>query len=165
MTLVHDIRNTVTDVTPVYAAVGATDLVVEKVRVASVRAAAIRVDVSELPSKAVKPLKKVAEQAHHIPTQVKNETVEVAGRAKTTYAELAVRGEKLVKRIRNQKATKNLFVQAGNTVTLGKGAVTTVRKAALETSAQPSPPCPPVAVGPGPSPRPSRATLRPPVAP
>jgi len=133
MTLVTEIRHTVTDVTPVYAAVGATDLVVEKVRDASVRAASIRVDVTELPAKAVKPIKKVAGQAQHIPAQVRTQTVEVAGKAKQTYADLAVRGEKLVNRLRNQKATKNLFAQAGNTVSLGKGAVTTVRNAALDT--------------------------------
>jgi heparin binding hemagglutinin HbhA len=50
-----------------------------------------------------------------------------------TYSGLAVRGEKLVKRIRNQKSTKDLIAQAGSTVSLGKGAVTTVRKAAHDT--------------------------------
>jgi heparin binding hemagglutinin HbhA len=135
MTLVNDIRNTVTDVTPVYAAVGATDLAVEKVREVSVRAASIRVDldISALQGKAVKRVEKVAEQAHQIPAQVKSQTAEVAGKARQTYSELAVRGEKLIDRIRNQKATKNVFAQAGNTVSLGKGAVTTVRNAALDT--------------------------------
>src|SRR5512132_377690 len=38
MALVADIKKTVTDTTPVYAAVGATDLAVEKVRHARVRA-------------------------------------------------------------------------------------------------------------------------------
>jgi len=135
MTLANDIRNTVTDVTPVYAAVGVTDLAVEKVRDAGVRAASIRVDldISALQGKAVKRVEKVAEQAQQIPAQVKSQTVEVAGKARQTYSELAVRGEKLVKRLRNQKATKNLFAQAGNTVSLGKGAVTTVRNAALDT--------------------------------
>jgi heparin binding hemagglutinin HbhA len=135
MTLVKDIRNTVTDVTPVYAAVGATDLAVEKVRDAGVRAAAIRVDldINALQGKVVKRVEKVAEQAQQIPAQVKSQTVEVAGKARQTYSELAVRGEELVKRVRNQKATKNLVAQAGNTVSLGKGAVTTVRKAALDT--------------------------------
>ena len=135
MTLVKDIRNTVTDVTPVYAAVGATDLAVEKVRDAGVRAAAIRVDldINALQGKVAKRVEKVAEQAQQIPAQVKSQTVEVAGKARQTYSELAVRGEELVKRVRNQKATKNLLNQAGNTVSLGKGAVTTVRNAAFDT--------------------------------
>ena len=135
MTLVSDIRKTVIDTTPVYAAVGVTDLAVEMVRDARVRAAAARVDfdVSALQDKAVKRAEKVAEQAQHIPGLALNQTLEVAGKAHTTYAGLAVRGEKLVTRIRAQKATKDLLAQAGSTVSLGKGAVTTVRKAAVET--------------------------------
>ena len=139
MTLVKDIRKTVTDTTPVYAAVGVTDLAVERLREARARAtsraAAVRLDldVSTMQDKAVKRFEKVTEQAQQIPAQFRTQTVEAAGKARETYSELAVRGEKLVKRLRNQKSTKDLFAQAGNTVTLGKGAVTTVRKAAQDT--------------------------------
>lgn len=135
MTLVNDIRKTVTDTTPVYAAVGVTDLAVETLRDASTRVAAVRVDlsVSALQDKAVKQFEKVTEQVQHLPAQVKTQSVEVTDKAKETYSELAVRGEKLVARIRNQTTTQNLFAQAGNTVSLGKGAVTTVRKAAKDT--------------------------------
>ncbi|MHB1473087.1 MAG: hypothetical protein ACYCV4_05560 [Dermatophilaceae bacterium] len=167
MTLVKDIRKTVTDTTPVFAAVGATDLAVEKVRdardravgatdlavekvrdardravaakdravAAKDRAVAARadLDVSALQVKAIKRAEKVAEQAQHMPALALNQTLEAAGKAQQTYADLAVRGHKLVKRLRNQKATKDLFAQAGSTVSLGKGAVTTVRKAAVDT--------------------------------
>jgi len=135
MTLVKDIRKTVTDTTPVFAAVGVTDLAVEKLRDARVRAAGVRVDldVSALQDKAVKRVEFVAEQAQQFPGQVLNQTLEVAGKAHETYSELAVRGHSLVTRIRNQKATKDLLAQAGSTVSLGKGAVTTVRKAAGDT--------------------------------
>lgn len=135
MTFVSDFRKSLTDTTPVYAAVGVTDLAVEKVRYAGVRAAAARADfhISSLQDKAVKRAELVAEQAQHIPAKALNQTLESAGKAQATYAELAVRGEKLVKRIRNQKATKDLIAQAGNTVSLGKGAVTTVRHAAGDT--------------------------------
>ena len=145
MTLVSDIRKSVTDTTPVYAAVGVTDLAVEKVRHARSRAVAARADfhVSALQDLAAKRAEKVAEQAHQvakraekvaeqaqqIPALALNQTLEAAGKAHTTYTELAVRGEKLVKRLRNQKATKDLLAQAGTTVSFGKGAVTTVRKA------------------------------------
>jgi len=131
MTLVRDIRKTVTDTTPVYAAVGVTDLAVEKVRHARARAAAARADfhVSVLQGEAVKRAEKVAEQAQQIPAHALVQTREVAGKAHATYAELAVRGEKLVTRLRDQKATKDLLAQAGHTVSFGKGAVTTVRKA------------------------------------
>jgi heparin binding hemagglutinin HbhA len=135
MTLVNDIRKTVTDTTPVYAAVGVTDLAVELLRDARTRASAVRLDVevSALQDKVVKRFEKVAEQAQQIPAQVRSQSVEVAGKAKETYSGLADRGEKLVKRIRNQKSTKDLFAQANSTVSFGKGAVTTVRKAALDT--------------------------------
>ena len=135
MTFVSDIRKTVSDTTPVYAAVGVTDLAVEKVRDARDRAAAARADfhVSALQDKAVQGAEKVAEQAQHIPSMALNQTLEAAGKAQATYAELAVRGKKLVTRIRNQKATKDLLAQAGTTVSFGKGAVTTVRKAAVDT--------------------------------
>jgi heparin binding hemagglutinin HbhA len=152
MTLVSDIRKTVTDTTPVYAAVGVTDLAVEKVRHARSRAVAARADfhVSALQDiaakraeKVAKRAEKVAEQAHQvaeraekvagqaqqIPALALNQTLEAAGKAHTTYTELAVRGEKLVTRLRSQKATKDLLAQAGTTVSFGKGAVTTVRKA------------------------------------
>lgn len=128
MTTVSDIRKTVSDTNPVYAAVGVTDLVVEKVRD---RATAARADfhVSALQDMAVQR----AEQASQIPAIALNQTLEAAGRAQSTYAKLAVRGERLVRRIRNQKSTKDLFAQAGTTVAFGKGAVTTVRKAAVDT--------------------------------
>ena len=139
MTLVKDIRKTVTDSTPVYAAVGATDLAVEKVRDARARMISARadLDVTALQDKAVKlavkRAEKAREQAQQMPALALNQTLEAAGKAQQTYADLAVRGHKLVKRLRSQKATKDLFAQAGSTVSLGKGAVTTVRKAAVDT--------------------------------
>jgi len=135
MTLVKDIRKTVTDTTPVYVALGVTDLAVERLRDARDRAAAVRLDldVSEMQDRVARRFEKVTEHVQHLPAQVRNQGVEVAGKARQTYSELAVRGEKMVKRVRNQKSTKDLFAQAGSTVSLGKGAVTTVRNAAHDT--------------------------------
>jgi heparin binding hemagglutinin HbhA len=150
MTLVKDIRKTVTDTTPVYAVVGVTDLAVERLREAraraatraaavredaATRAAAVRVDldITTMQDKAVKRFEKVTEQVQQIPAQVRSQSLEAVGKARETYSGLAVRGEKTVKRIRNQKPTKDLFAQAGSTVSIGKGAVTTVRKAAHDT--------------------------------
>ena len=152
MTIAHEIRKTVTDTKPVFAAVGVTDLAVEKVRAARDRALAARADLDVsalqdkaaklqgkakdkatlLQDKAIKRAEKLAERVEHVPALALNQTLEVAGKAQETYAELAVRGHKLVKRIRNQKSTKDLLAQAGSTVSLGKGAVTTVRKAAVD---------------------------------
>ena len=135
MTFVKDIRKTVTDATPVLAALGVTDLAVERLRDVRARAAAVRLDfdINVIQDKAAKRFEKVTEQVQQIPAQVRNQSAEVAGKARETYSGLAVRGEKMVKRVRNQKSTKDLFAQAGDTVSLGKGAVTTVRKAARDT--------------------------------
>ena len=135
MTLVKEIRKTVTDTTPVYAAVGVTDLAIERLREARARAAAARPDlsVSAMQGRAVKRIEKVGGQALHIPAQVRDQTVEAADKAQHTYSELAVRGETLVKRLRSQKATQDLRAQADNTLALGKDAVTTVRKAAVDS--------------------------------
>jgi hypothetical protein len=135
MTLVKDIRKTVTDTNPVFAAVGVTDLAVERLRDARARAAAVRHDLtpSALQDKAVKRIEQVTEQVQQIPADVRSQSLEAAEAAQQTYADLAVRGHKLVTRLRNQKSTQDLLAQAGSTVSLGKGAVTTVRKAATET--------------------------------
>ena len=135
MTLVKDIRKTVTDTNPVFAAVGVTDLAVERLRDARARAAAVRHDLtpSALQDKAVKRIEQVTEQVQQIPADVRSQSVEAADKAQQTYADLAVRGHKLVTRLRNQKSTQDLLAQAGSTVSLGKGAVTTVRKAATQT--------------------------------
>jgi heparin binding hemagglutinin HbhA len=134
MTLVADIKKTVTDTTPVYAAVGATDLAVEKVRDARVRATAARAELSaeKLQARVAKRATEVTEQAQHAPVVALNRSLEIASKAYDSYESLATRGETLVKRLRTQKATKDLVAQAETTVALGKGAVTTVRKAAVD---------------------------------
>jgi hypothetical protein len=134
MALVADIKKTVTDTTPVFAAVGAADLAIEKVREARARAEAARVEISveKLQAKALQRATEATEQAQQVPALALNRGLEIAGKAAESYGEFAARGEKLVKRVRNQKATQDLVAQAGTTVALGKGAVTTVRKAAVD---------------------------------
>jgi hypothetical protein len=134
MTLVADIKKTVTDTTPVYAAVGATDLAVEKVREARVRATEVRAEYTadKIQARVAERATEVTEQVQHVPALALNRGLELAGKAAESYGALVVRGESLVKRVRNQKATKDLVAQAESTVSLGKGAVTTVRKAAVD---------------------------------
>jgi hypothetical protein len=134
MALVADIRKTVIDTTPVFAVVGLTDLAVEKVRDARVKATAVRVDLApaSLQSKAQARVTEAAEQAQELPALALNRGLEIAGKAQETYETVAARGEKLVKRVRTQKSTKDLLAQAEATLSLGKGAVTTVRKSAAE---------------------------------
>jgi len=134
MALVADIRKTVTDNTAVYAAVGLTDLAVEKVRDARVKATAARADLepAKLQAKAQARVTEVAEQAQELPALALNRSLVLAGKAQESYESIATRGEKLVKRVRTQKSTKDLIAQAEATFALGKGAVTTVRKSATD---------------------------------
>jgi hypothetical protein len=134
MTLVADITKTVTESTPVYVAVGATDLAVEKVRDARVRAQAARAELStdKIQARVAKRATAVTEQAQHMPVLALNRSLEIASKAVDGYESLATRGESLVKRVRTQKATKDLLKQAEGTIALGRGAVTTVRKAAVD---------------------------------
>ena len=134
MAFVADIRKTVTDATPVLAAVGLTDLAVEKVRDARAKATGVRIDIDPtvLQAKAQARVAEVTEQAQEFPALALNRSLELAAKAQESYETFAVRGEKLVKRVRTQKSTKDLIAQAEATVALGKGAVTTVRRSATD---------------------------------
>jgi heparin binding hemagglutinin HbhA len=133
MSVMTDLRNTV-DTTPFFAAVGATDLAVEKVREARVRADKVRADFSAdlAPAKVQARATTLVEGVKEIPAVVINETLVVGGKVAEGYDELALRGKNLVTRIRNQKATKDLFAQAETSVAQAKGAVTSARNAAAD---------------------------------
>jgi heparin binding hemagglutinin HbhA len=128
-----DIKNTV-DATPFFAAVGATDLAVEKVREARIRAEKVRVELSAdlAPAKVQARATTLVDGVKEIPAVVLNETMVVGGKVAEGYDELAVRGKNLVNRIRNQKSTKDLFAQAETSVAQAKGAVTSARNAAAD---------------------------------
>lgn len=130
MALVADLKKTVTDATPVYAAVGVTDLAAEKLRDARSSAVAVRHSLVTTISPA-----HVQKSVQDAPAVALNRTLELAGKAQSQYEELAARGEDLVKRIRRQKATQDLVAQVDQTVVASKGAVTTVRKAVNGTQA------------------------------
>ncbi|KGN36663.1 hypothetical protein [Knoellia subterranea] len=147
---------TQTPATPFFAVVGATDLAVERARearttadkaVADARARAdkavadarVRADKTvadvrtELAPAAVqKRAEIVLDDIKALPTKALNEGVARVDAVTKSYEGLATRGEKLVTRIKNQKATKDLVEQAETTISLGKGAVTTARKAVLD---------------------------------
>ena len=120
--------------TPLFAVVGATDLAVERAREARLRAdrtrAELRADLA--PNAMQKRAEVVIEDVKALPTKALNQGVATADQVAKGYEDLAVRGEKLVTRIKNQKATKDLVAQAETTLSLGKGAVTTARKAVLD---------------------------------
>ncbi len=134
MALAADIRKTVTDTTPVFYAVGLTDLAVEKIREANVKAEARRAELkpATLQAKAETAIDAATKQVKGLPALALNRSLELAGKAQDEYETVAARGEKLVKRVRTQKSTKDLIAQAEATFALGKGAVTTARKSAAD---------------------------------
>lgn len=144
MSVIEDLRKNV-DTTPFFAAVGATDLAVEKVREARLRADKARADLAVRAEKARVELStdlapasvqaratKAVDDAKEIPALAINQTMVFGGKLTEAYDELAARGHKLVKRIQNQKATKDLVAQADTTVAQVKGAVTSARKATAD---------------------------------
>lgn len=138
MAFVTELRKSVTDATPVMAAVGVTDLAVEKIREARAQALATSRSLAAIDPKGVQheltvQAEKSVQQAKDAPAQLLNRGLELAGKAQEQYDDLAARGEKLVERIRTQRSTQELIHQVDQTVATGKGALTTARKAAAAT--------------------------------
>ncbi|HET7173617.1 MAG TPA: hypothetical protein VFI30_04995 [Nocardioidaceae bacterium] len=132
--------------TPLNAAVGAGDLAVEKLRAArrELRSRASRfdgrIDVATLRRDLAGRLDRLGTEVRCAPDQVatlpeRAQTLAsgLAADALQAYGDLAARGERLVRRIRNQRATGDLEQQATSTVTKAKATATTARKAAAGT--------------------------------
>ncbi|MEO6790683.1 MAG: hypothetical protein ABI249_04450 [Ornithinibacter sp.] len=133
MSVIEDLKKTV-DTTPFFAAVGVTDLAVEKVRFAGLRASELRTELSaDLEPTALQArATKVADQVKELPAVAINQSMVFGGKVAEGYDELANRGKSLVNRIRTQKSTKDLVAQANTTVAQAKGAVTATRNAAAQ---------------------------------
>ncbi len=129
MSVLQDLKKTV-DTTPFFAAVGATDLAVEKVRDARVRAETARLRAEKVAGDI--DATKVADQVKDLPALALNQTLVLGGKVAESYEGLAIRGKGLVTRLRNQQSTKDLVAQAETSVAQAKGAVTTARKAAAD---------------------------------
>lgn len=99
--------------TPVYAVVGAGDLVVEKLR---------EVRLPHVDS---------AREVKDVPVQFAGQMFSTAG---AVYSGLATRGQGLVTRVRNRDETVEAEEQAGRTASQAKGAATTARKGAKSTT-------------------------------
>lgn len=121
MAITAEIKKTAADTG--YAVVGATDLVVERVREAQARAAKVRAELE---------VKKVQDRVQHAPTFAVTKGLEAAGKVEETYEELSARGKKLVERIRTQRATQDLLAQGKVAVSRTKAAVTTMRRGASD---------------------------------
>ena len=152
-----DLQKTATEArTQLMAVVGATDLAVEKIRVAQehfVQVARemdakslqkdaerfqkdvkkVQKNLAKIQADLTKRLSKTAKDVQTVPANAVGHSIELATKAQATVEELAERGEALVQRIRTQRSTKDLKAQVETTVAAGKGAVTTARKAAVST--------------------------------
>jgi hypothetical protein len=101
---------------------------VAKAREVQHRAASARVelDLRALPAT----LQAKAQQA---PTIALTKALETAGLAEEAYGDLSARGKKLIERISQQAATKELLNQSKLTISRGKAVVTTVRRGSKDT--------------------------------
>lgn len=135
MSVMTDLRKSVTKNTPVYAVVGVTDLAVEKVREAQQRASEtrIRVNVKALPTALQGKAQEAQVRAQQLPTEALTKALEAAGRAEETYEDLSARGKKLVDRIARQASTQELLNQGKLTISRSKAVVTTVRRGSKDT--------------------------------
>ncbi len=113
MKVTTDIRKS----TPVLAVIGVTDLASHALRT-------VRTELHPA---------KLQENAQNVPGLAISKALETAGRAEQTYTDLAVRGRKVVDSVRRGSAHKDLLAQSRSTLTLGKAAVTTIRKAGDDT--------------------------------
>jgi heparin binding hemagglutinin HbhA len=162
MARVTQLPKSVTESTPVLAAVGATDLAVERVRAAAARAQGVQSDLEARLAKAqadaearftevqirvetrvarvrgrvdALDAKTLTSQAQQAPALAVSQALELAGRVEKGYEDLAVRGKKLVDRLASQQATQDLISQGKVTLSRTKAAVTTARKAVDQTTA------------------------------
>jgi heparin binding hemagglutinin HbhA len=155
MNMVDDLRKSVTDATPVYAVVGATELVVAKAReigekareVGEVAAVQVRAQVGKARDDLdVTAVRAMAQQA---PTRAVGKGLEVAARAEEVYGDLAERGAKLVERMKAHRGSHDLLGGSGATSSSGKSAVTTAGSpVAVEPTAVKPVPVKPAAVKP-----------------
>lgn len=135
---------------PLYAWAGAGDLAVEKLRDVPAKVRELRSEVSldklkTVPSKLQAETKKATEvpgkltaKVNQLPRTPKALSARFEAQVKAVDAridELAVRGESIVKRVRNQRSTTELVNQAKNTVSKAKGLQTVATRGANNTVA------------------------------
>jgi heparin binding hemagglutinin HbhA len=130
------------DAKPVYAAAGAGDLAVEKLRQFSDRLTDVnRQEVQSTVETRVAAVQKDVEArlvvlqdaVKDLPEQAQLLASSLVARAAGTYEDLANRGEAVVGRIRRQQATQELEQQAASTVRRAKAPRTTVGNSAAVT--------------------------------
>jgi hypothetical protein len=135
MSMVKDVRKSVTDAKPLYALAGAGDLVVERLRALPTRVATLRsevmIDRQELQAKVTQVPARVVE----LPVAAQSKAVELGAAAGEAYDQLVVRGRKVVRAVSRQKATQELKADAATTVRRTKAAKQTAKTSATATRA------------------------------
>ncbi|MBK6870530.1 MAG: hypothetical protein IPG94_03795 [Kineosporiaceae bacterium] len=157
MSVRTDIRKTVSQASPVMAAVGVTDLAVERVRQAVAEAGHLQegfearvtkiqlrvekavgsIDPAYLQKFLAKTFdpKALQTQAKEVPALALTRALEMAGKVEHRYEDLAERGKQLVLRLEEAPATQEFVQQSKATVSRGKALVTTAQHAAEATLA------------------------------
>jgi hypothetical protein len=116
---------------PLYAVVGAGDLVVERLRTtaAAVDLEYLKADLQDLKDRKVD-WRELPEHAQASAQQVLGQALGIAA---GTYSDLVERGEQLVTRVRKQQSTQRTAAQARTTSAQAKGTATTAQKQAKST--------------------------------
>lgn len=109
MSLKKDLQESLKDPRPLYAMVGATDLVVEKLRDAGTKAAHDAPHLKDIEDKAVGDATRVVRGVRRVPSIALNQTLDALVRAHEQYEGLAERGSKVVK---DQRGASNLVHEA-----------------------------------------------------
>ncbi|HLS44750.1 MAG TPA: hypothetical protein VK045_04900 [Ornithinicoccus sp.] len=128
-----------TDPTPLYAAVGLTDTVVERAR----EAVTETVNRAGKFGKALAPkaitgtvtqkTSEVTKRAEALPGKAVNDVAEGLGKVQEGYRDLAKRGHDLVDRVKDQQATKDLTKQVNTVVEQGRQLLGTASKGVIDT--------------------------------
>jgi hypothetical protein len=142
MALITDIRKNVSESMPIMAVVGATDYAVERMRHVTSDASVLRGEVEKtfaelekVPAAWQARMRNIDPKAvQQVPALAVARALEAAGKVEASYEQFAARGKELLDRVAHQKATQELIHQGKVTVTRGKAAVTTARKAVDETA-------------------------------
>lgn len=118
--------------TPLYAAVGAGDLVVEKIRRTSLERESERLQdgIEARVNQRVAEVRALPGQVLALPEKAQSVATDALDSANTVYVDLAKRGEQLVARIRGQESTQTAKRQARATTSQAKGTTTSARRTA-----------------------------------
>jgi len=121
--------------TPLYAVVGAGDLVVERLRTTAAAVEhtdprTVHDQVLTAQSAAQQRLDALVAELRTLPDRAQTVALDALDQAAVVYGELAQRGETLVTRVRGQQSTQRTAQQARATAAQAKGTATTARRQA-----------------------------------